>query len=52
MKKKLVLGLIFGAGIGLCTGILTNNIAIGLGLGAGIGLVLGGLLKNSNETVF
>ena len=41
MKNKLILGLIFGAGIGLCIGILTNNIAIGLSLGAGIGLVLG-----------
>ncbi len=40
-NKHLKLGLIFGAGIGLCIGILTNNIAIGLCLGSGVGLVLG-----------
>ena len=45
MKKKLGLGLIFGAGIGLCAGILTNTIAIGLALGAGAGLVLGTIIK-------
>ena len=41
------LGLIFGAGIGLCIGVLTNNIAIGLSLGAGVGLVLGAALGTS-----
>ncbi len=42
MKNKYItLGLVFGAGIGLCIGILTDNIAIGLSLGAGAGLVLG-----------
>ncbi|WP_171037116.1 hypothetical protein [Maribacter algarum] len=45
MKKKLILGLIFGAGIGLCVGIFTNTIAIGLALGAGIGLVFGSIIK-------
>ncbi len=45
MKKKLILGLVFGAGIGLCVGILTGNIAIGLALGAGVGLVFGSLIK-------
>jgi hypothetical protein len=45
MKKKLGLGLIFGAGIGLCAGILTSNIAIGLALGTGAGLVLGAVIK-------
>lgn len=44
MKKKLTMGLLFGAGIGLITGILTNAIAIGLVLGAGVGLVLGAAL--------
>lgn len=43
MKKKL--GLIFGAGIGLCAGILTSNIAIGLALGTGAGLVLVAVIK-------
>ena len=46
MKKKLTLGLIFGAGIGLCIGILTNSISIALPLGAGAGLVLGAALVN------
>ncbi len=45
MKKKLILGIIFGAGIGLCVGILTNNIALGLALGAGAGLVLASAAK-------
>lgn len=45
MKKKLILGLVFGAGIGLCVGILIGNIAIGLALGAGVGLVFGSLIK-------
>ncbi len=45
MKKKLKLGLIFGAGIGLCLGILTSNIALGLALGAGVGIVLWAILK-------
>ena len=40
-NKKIVLGVIFGAGIGLCIGILTDKIAIGLSLGTGAGLVLG-----------
>jgi F0F1-type ATP synthase membrane subunit c/vacuolar-type H+-ATPase subunit K len=44
-NKKL--GLVFGAGIGLCIGILTNNIAIGLSLGAGAGSVLGITLGTS-----
>ena len=48
MKNKYIaLGLVFGAGIGLCIGILTNNIAIGLSLGAGAGLVLGAALGTS-----
>lgn len=46
MKKKLIVGLVFGAGIGLCVGILTDTIAIGLVLGAGLGLVFGNLSKN------
>lgn len=45
MKKKLILGLLFGAGIGLCAGILTSNIAIGISLGTGVGLVLGATVK-------
>ncbi|WP_199912799.1 hypothetical protein [Aquimarina aquimarini] len=45
MKNKYIkLGLIFGAGIGLCIGILINNIAIGISLGAGVGLVFGSAL--------
>ncbi len=54
MKNKyLISGLTFGAGIGLCIGILVNNIAIGLSLGAGVGLVLGNAIgtksKKKNE---
>ncbi|SEL09135.1 hypothetical protein SAMN04487910_1688 [Aquimarina amphilecti] len=45
MKKKLTLGLLFGAGIGLLAGILTDNIAIGLAFGAGVGLVFGTVIK-------
>lgn len=52
-NKHIVLGLVFGAGIGLCIGILINSIAIGLSLGAGAGLVLGATLeievKKENE---
>ena len=46
-NKHITLSLIFGAGIGLCTGILTDNIEIGLSLGAGVGLVLGTALETS-----
>lgn len=45
MKKKRTLGLIFGAGIGLLVGVLTNTIAIGFVLGAGLGLVFGTVIK-------
>jgi len=45
MKKKLTLGFVFGAGIGLLVGVLTNTIAIGLALGAGVGLVFGTVIK-------
>ncbi|WP_298538690.1 hypothetical protein [uncultured Aquimarina sp.] len=45
MKKKWALGLIFGAGIGLGVGVLTDNIAIGLALGAGLDLVFGSVIK-------
>ncbi len=51
MKNKLItLGLVFGAGIGLCIGIVTNNIEIGLSLGAGVGLVLGAARQNIIKT--
>jgi len=39
-NKQTTLGVIFGAGIGLSVGILTDNIDIGLSIGAGVGLVL------------
>ena len=46
MKNKyLVTGLIFGSGIGLCVGIITNSIEISLTLGAGVGLILGKVFK-------
>ena len=45
MKKKLIVGVVFGAGIGLCAGILTGNIAIGLALGAGVGWILGTTIR-------
>ncbi|MDT7833296.1 hypothetical protein RQM59_12955 [Flavobacteriaceae bacterium S356] len=52
-NKQIALGALFGAGIGLCIGILSNNIAIGLSLGAGVGLVFGTALgtrfKKENE---
>lgn len=35
------LGLIFGAGMGICLGVVTDNLAIGLSIGAGAGLALG-----------
>jgi len=40
-NNNISLGLIFGAGIGLSVGILTDNLAIYLSMGAGAGLVLG-----------
>jgi len=43
-NKQIALGVLFGAGIGLCVGILTNSISIALPLGAGAGLVLGAAL--------
>ena len=46
MKHKYAaLGLIFGAGIGLCIGAVTSSIAISLPLGAGAGLIFGKLFK-------
>lgn len=52
MKNKFrALG--FGTGIGLCVGILIDNIAIGMSLGAGAGLVFGfarlNIIKQENE---
>lgn len=39
------LGLIFGAGGGLITAILTNwNIAVAMSIGAGLGLVIGSIV--------
>jgi len=49
-NKHITLGLVFGAGIGLCIGIVTNNIEIGLSLGAGVGLVLGAARQNIIKT--
>jgi hypothetical protein len=41
MKNNYVaLGLIFGAGIGLSVGVLTDNLAIWFSIGAGTGLAL------------
>jgi len=40
-NNNISLGLIFGAGIGLSLGILTDNLAIYLSMGAGAGLALG-----------
>jgi hypothetical protein len=40
-NNNISLGLIFGAGIGLSVGVLTDNLAIYLSMGAGAGLVLG-----------
>lgn len=52
-NKNIALGLVFGAGMGLCIGILINSIAISLSLGTGAGLVLGTTLaagvKKENE---
>ncbi|WP_340201549.1 hypothetical protein [Ascidiimonas sp. W6] len=45
-NKHITLGLVFGAGIGLCIGVLINSIAIGLLLVAGVGLVLVAVLGN------
>ena len=39
-NNNISLGLIFGAGIGLSVGVLTDNFAIYLSMGAGAGLVL------------
>ncbi len=44
-NKQITYGIIFGAGIGLCIGILTNTIAIGLVLGTGVGLVFGAAFR-------
>ena len=40
-NNNISLGLIFGAGIVLNVGVLTDNLAIYLSMGAGAGLVLG-----------
>ena len=40
-NKRVTLGLIFGTGIGLLIGVLTDNIGTYLALGAGVGLALG-----------
>ena len=40
-NNNISLGLIFGAGIGLSVGVLTESLAIWLSIGAGTGLALG-----------
>lgn len=40
-NNYIALGLVFGAGIGLSVGVLTDNLAICLSIGAGAGLALG-----------
>ena len=40
-NNNISLGLIFGAGIGLSVGVLTDNLAIWFSIGAGTGLALG-----------
>ena len=40
-NNPMALGLIFGAGIGINIGILTNNLAIWLPIFTGVGLALG-----------
>lgn len=37
----LAIGLIFGAGIGISLGVVTDNLAIGLSIGIGAGLSMG-----------
>lgn len=44
-NKYTILGVVFGAGIGLSLGIFINHIAISLALGAGVGLVFGAIKK-------
>lgn len=47
MKNTYIgLGLIFGAGIGITAGVLTNNVPIFLSIGAGAGLALGAGFEN------
>ena len=52
-NNNISLGLIFGAGIGLSVGVLTDNLAIYLSMGAGAVLVLGAgidaYLKNGRK---
>tara|TARA_R110002096_G_scaffold414550_1_gene615702 strand:- start:826 stop:993 length:168 start_codon:yes stop_codon:yes gene_type:complete len=48
-NKNITLGVLFGAGIGLCIGILTNSIAVGLSLGAGAGLALGAAFRTGDK---
>jgi hypothetical protein len=48
-NKNIILGVLFGTGIGLIIGILTSNIAIGLSLGAGAGLVLGAAFRTGDK---
>jgi hypothetical protein len=50
MKNKYkALALVFGAGSGLCIGILTHNIEMGVALGAGVGIVLGTTIKTGGK---
>lgn len=43
-NKQITIGVLLGAGIGLCIGILANTIAIALTLGTGVGLIFGATL--------
>ncbi|MGB0895810.1 MAG: hypothetical protein ACPGU9_05585 [Flavobacteriaceae bacterium] len=50
MKNNYIaLGLIFGTGIGISTGVATNNLAIGLSIGIGASLALGAAMKNEKR---
>jgi len=51
-NKHITLGLVFGAGIGLFIGVLTNSISIGLSFVAGVGLVLGAAQENRVKNAF
>ena len=48
-KNYVSFGMVIGAGIGLCVGVVLGSIGIGLAIGAGVGLVIGASMNKQKQ---